>query len=141
MPKQISKTLSVTLFNDEVKAWEMLGVILGKRREAQPGQPNFKKPTQGFIFRELLRIAATQLADEIGSELVKKLAEPPPVANFLADREARKIQTQAAREAAKKKAAVKKAALPKTPKPTQRVVWNLPTGGYRRKKSLPGVTE
>src|SRR5436190_1229882 len=97
MAKHISKYLSVTLFNDEVEAWQKLEAYILKRRQANSDQFNFKKPTLGVIFRDLLQIAATHLKDEIGPEAAQKLASPPPLPDFLAAREKRRQEKLAAK--------------------------------------------
>ncbi len=127
MPKQISKSLSVTLFNDEVEAWQKLEACILKRRLANPDKFDFKKPTLGVIFRDLLQIAATQLADEIGPEIAKKLASPLPIADFLkirAERRQANLDTKALAVKSASKKAVKKA----PSNPTPRTVWNRPQG-------------
>ena len=127
MPKHISKNLSVTLFNDEVEAWQKVEATILKRRLADPDKVDFKKPTLGVIFRDLLQIAATHLADEIGPETARKLATPLPIADFLAARQQRTQENLDAKALADKPAS-KKAAKKAPPEPTPRTVWNRAQG-------------
>ena len=129
MPKHISKNLSITLFNDEVEAWQKVVAVILKRRLADPDKFDVKKPILGVIFRDLLQIAATHLADEIGPEIAQKLASPLPIPDFLAARQQRmQEKLDAKAKALVDKPAPKNVVKKAPPKPTQRTVWNRPQG-------------
>ncbi len=141
MPKHISKTLSITLFNEEAEAWKKLEAYLLKRRVAHPEQFDFRKPTVHLIYRDVLQFAAERLAAEIGPEVAQKLAVPPAISDFQAAREARKIETLAAKALATKPGVKKKAVKKVPPKPTSRTTWNGPGGRSGSVGSRSGATE
>lgn len=135
MPQQISQSLSLILFDDEVEAWRTLEEYLLKKKPIAWTQPGPKRIGARRMVRELLRLAAEHLAAEIGPTIAKKLASPPPVSEFQARRAAKQVKMKLAAAKTRGRKPAKKPAKKPDPKPTQRLVWNRPW------KSRTGDTE
>ncbi len=124
MPRQVSKCITVMLFDDEVEAWQILqGYLLQKANRSDWSQPNDKKVTTRRMIRELMRLAAEHVAVEIGPEIAEKLSSPPPLSDFLVRRSARQRSVKPAAKARGRKPGKKP-----DPKPTQRIHWNRRSG-------------
>lgn len=121
MPRQVSKTISAIIFDEEVQAWQILEAYLLKTKEGQLGIFGVKKISSRRMCRELLRLAAEHLKTEIGPEVAQKLAAPPALSDFLV-RRSNAIQKAKLAMKGRKPKPVKKVAS----EPPPRTVWNRP---------------
>lgn len=137
MPQHISQSIGLTLFDEEIEAWQALEAYGLKMNWTDWSNPSATKISKRRLLRELMRMAAVQLADEIGPEIAAKLAVPPPLPDFIIRRRRRSMEFEKLQAAAKaRKPAKKLAPKPKpAPKPTRRIYWN------RRSKSQAGDAE
>ena len=78
MPKQISKTLSIQLFDEEVVAWDALLNHALKKKLAIALRPGLSTISSARILREILRLAAEHVATDIGPGVAASLAAPRP---------------------------------------------------------------
>lgn len=130
MPKHISKAIAFTLFDEEIEAWQALEAYGQKMNWTDWSSPGATKVSKRRLLRELMRMAAVQLAADIGPEIAAKLAVPPPLPDFIIRRRRRSMEYEKLQAAAKARKPAKKLAPKPKPdaesKPTRRVYWNRP---------------
>lgn len=121
MPKQVSKTVTVMLFDEEVEAWEKLEAYLRQKNPEYWTHTSTQKISTRQMIRDLLRLTLKQFATELGSaDLAKKLEAPlpPPGRRPSPARPAKVAQVKLT----PKKPPAKKPA----PKSTHRIFWDRP---------------
>ena len=128
MPKHVSKYIGVTLYNEEVAAWNALAAHISERRSKAPEKYGYQKVTHSLIFRDVLQLVCESLAKEIGPEFAKSLAMPPKLSVFLARRAEKQAAAGQLPKLGTKTRGRKPAAKP-AEKPRRRTVWNRPWKG------------
>ena len=78
MPKQISKNLSMQLFDEEVVAWNALLNHALKKKLASAFRFGSSTTSSSRLLREILRLAAEHVATDIGPGVAASLATPRP---------------------------------------------------------------
>ena len=117
MPKQISKNLSVQLYDEEVVAWNSLQDYALKMNLVIASRPDSSTVSSPRVLREILRLAAEGVAADIGPEVAASLAAPRPYPLMgRGDFPSRKSPTQSASRASKKKPAKSAGRRPKSVK-------------------------
>jgi hypothetical protein len=120
MPRQISKSLSVLLLNEEVEVWNELEGYALRRRMPVISQAGTGKASVQRMLRVILRLAAERVADDIGANVAEKLALP----RALSPR-GRPMITPRPKKPKPKVRAVRAAKRPPV-KPKHRIYWDRP---------------
>lgn len=129
MREQFSKAVGATLFDEEVVAWDALEKYFLEKKLVQPYVAGSSTlPTRRMI-RELLRMAAMQLANEIGPKIALRLAEPPPKFNSLWEQNYPRKPKPPGRNQPGKRG--RKPAKKPDPMPQPRIYWNRRSGSRK----------
>ena len=128
MPKHISKTLAITLYDEEVAAWNALAAHVSERRSKAPEKYGYQRVTHSLIVRDVLQLVCESLAKEIGPEFAKSLAMPPKLSDFQVRRAERQAAARQLPQSVPKTRGRKPAVKP-AEKPRRRTVWNRPRKG------------
>lgn len=76
-PRQTSKVVGVTLFDEEVEAWEALEKYFSKQQRPIQSPRDVTKFSAARVMREILHLALGTMAQEAGQvELLDRLAKP-----------------------------------------------------------------
>mgnify|MGYP003390164259 CR=1 FL=1 len=129
MPKQISKSATYVLFDEEVEAWNAFEKYAVSKNMVVWSRIGSQSVSSQRVLRVILQLAAEHLAADIGPELAEKLAIPRPYPRPYSRPIARTVTRASASKTvtkASKLKAGKKGKKEKEPVPTHRIAWNRP---------------